>query len=74
MKDLLQKYALRSVGFGIILTIIGLFNGGIRYSSDPTVSFSPVWLQILRLFIVYATVFLAANVLADIIKHKTKRR
>ena len=74
MKELLGKYLVRAVIFGLIMTVIGFFSGGVRYSFEETEAFLPVWLQLLRLFAIYAAVFLAVNVLADLLSHREKKR
>jgi hypothetical protein len=74
VKELLGKYLIRAVIFGLIMTVIGFFRGGIRYPLEETETFLPIWLQLLRLFAIYAAAFLAVNVLADLITHGKKKR
>lgn len=73
MKQRINRYLPRSLCFGIVMTIIGFFNGKIRYSFDDSLSFPPVWVQLLRLFAIYALVFLAGSILCDYIISKVKK-
>ena len=74
MKEILGKHLVRAVIFGLIMTVIGYFSGGVRYPFEETEEFLPVWLQLLRLFAIYAAAFLAVNVLADLLTGRRKNR
>ena len=67
MKDLIGKYLFKSVAFGIVMTIIGFFNG------QTIFTFPPVWLDLLRLFLIYTVTFLVVSVLFDWIYEKLKK-
>ena len=66
MKELIEKHLFKSIAFGIIMTIIGFFSGG------TVLTFPPVWLDLLRLFLIYSVTFLGVNVLADWVHEKLK--
>ena len=68
MKDLIGKHLFKSIAFGIIMTIIGFFRG------DTVLTFPPIWLDLLRLFLIYSVIFLAVFVLCDWIAGKLKRK
>jgi len=59
VRDFIRKHLGKSIAFGIIMTIIGFFRG------DTVFTFPPVWLDLLKLFLIYSVTFLAVNVLAD---------
>ena len=67
MKDLIVKHLFKSIVFGIIMTIIGFFTGGTDFA------FPPIWLDLLRLFLMYSVSFLSLNILYDWIYGKFKK-
>lgn len=67
MRDLISKHLGKSIAFGIIMAIIGFFRG------DTVLTFPPIWLDLLRLFLIYSVAFLAVNVLFDWIHEKLKK-
>lgn len=67
MRDLISKHLGKSIAFGMIMTIIGFFRG------DTVLTFPPIWLDLLRLFLSYSVIFLAVNVLFDWIHKKLKK-
>lgn len=67
MKDLIVKHLYKSIAFGIIMTIIGFFTGGTVFA------FPPIWLDLLRLFLIYSVSFLSLNILYDWIYGKFKK-
>jgi len=67
MKDLIYKNLSESIAFGIIMTIIGFFRG------DTVFTFPPVWLDLLRLFLIYGVSFFVLSVLFDLIYWKLKK-
>ncbi len=68
MKDLIGKHLFKAIAFGVIMTIIGFFRG------DTVLTFPPIWLDLLRLFLIYSVTFLAVFVLSDWIAEKLKRK
>lgn len=68
MRYLIEKHLGKAILFGIIMTAIGFFRG------DTVLTFPPVWLDLLRLFLIYAGSFLAVFVSADWVHEKWKRR
>lgn len=67
VRDLISKHLGKSIAFGMIMTIIGFFRG------DTVLTFPPIWLDLLRLFLSYSVIFLAVNVLFDWIHKKLKK-
>ena len=66
MKNLLDRYLLKSIVFGIVMTVIGFFTG------QTVFTFPPLWLDLLRLFLIYAASFLAVNLLFEWIRGKLR--
>ena len=67
MLDLIKKHLGKAIIFGIIMTVIGFFRGSTVFT------FPPIWLDLLKLFFIYAVVFLVVCVLSDWIYEKTKK-
>jgi len=67
MKDLIGKHLFKSIAFGTVMTVIGFFSG------QTIFTFPPVWLDLLRLFLIYTVTFLVVSVLFDCIYRKIKR-
>ena len=67
MIALIKKHAAKSIIFGIVMTVIGFFRGWTVFT------FPPVWLDLLKLFFLYAIVFLVISVLFDWISGKIKK-
>ena len=67
MIDLIKKYLPKSIFFGIIMTVVGFLRGWTVFT------FPPIWLDLLKLFIIYAVVFLVVCVLSDWIYGKIKQ-
>ena len=67
MRDLITKHLGKSIAFGTIMTIIGFFRG------DAVLTFPPVWLDLIRLFLIDSVAFLAVNMLFDWIYGKIKK-
>ena len=67
MLDLIKKYMVKAILFGIIMTVIGFFRGWTVFS------FPPIWLDLLKIFLIYAAVFLVVFVLSDWISGKIKK-
>lgn len=70
MKALLFTYVWRALAFGLVMMLIGFFNGGVRYGDG----LAPIWFQLLRLFAIYAVVFLVVEVAAAYASEKVRRR
>ena len=66
MKTLLDQYLLKSLVFGAIMSVIGFFTG------QTVFSFPPVWLDLLKLFIICTASFLAVNLLFEWIRGKLR--
>lgn len=66
MKDLIGKHLPKAIAFGVIMTIIGCFTG------QTVFAFPPVWLDLLRLFFIYAATLLVVLVFFDWICGKQK--
>ena len=67
MKELIGKHLPRALIFGIAMSTIGFFRGA------ATTTFPPLWVELLRLFLIYSSVYLAVNVLVDWIHSKQKK-
>ena len=74
MKELLGKYALKSILFGAIMTVCGFFNGWVRYPLDETHTLLPVPVQLLRIFFVCGGTFLLVFALGDQIAAKYRQK
>ena len=66
MKDLIGKHLPKAIAFGVIMTIIAFFTGQTAFT------FPPIWLDLLRLFFIYAAALLAVLVFFDWIRGKRK--
>ena len=68
IKDLIGKHLSKSIAIGCVLTIVGFFTG------QTVFTFPPLWLDLLRIFLIYTLTFLVINVLVDWVHDKLKRR
>ena len=71
----LSRYLPRSILFGLVMTALSFPMGRLRFGMQSP----PVWIQLGRLFLIYAAVFLLVNVLGDLIasacrRHKQSRK
>lgn len=72
MKTWLEKYGVRSVLFGAVMMLVGYFTGKIRYPYDSASALPPVWVQLIRLFVIYTVAFFVVNCLCGFIAKKMK--
>ena len=75
MKRSPVEHALRAVLFGLVMTAVSaLWGGGLRFSGAGWAAGLPIWLQLVRLFVIYAVVFWAVCMLADWLEGKGKKK
>ena len=67
LKFYIIEHLPKSIGFGVIMTIIGFFNG------TTVFIFPPIWLDLLKIFLTSTLVALVVWVLFDLIKEKPKK-
>ena len=54
-----MKAVLKSLVFSLVCTTLSFFNGGVRYDYGDT-HFAPIWIQLLRNYVIYFLIFLLA--------------
>lgn len=72
-QDHIAGIVLRAIAGGIVHTVYGFFNGGVRYSNE-FVQYPPVWAQLLRNFLLVAIVWTAGELLFMVIEYFIKKK
>ena len=72
MKENLVTYIPRAVLFGAVMAALAFPLGWLRFPAGGG-AFPPVWLQLLRIFLIGAAAFLLCSVLADLVGRRRKK-